>query len=214
MMLVEQIKIGGDRNFAYLVGDPSQRVACVIDPSYDPESTIKLARKNEYTISYVFNTHGHYDHTNGNDEMESLSGVPALKYKDKVPHTGLKIKDGAVLSLGNLKIKILYTPGHTSDSICMLIGDCLFTGDTLFVGKVGGTDLGKQARQEYDSLHNKILKLPGDTKIYPGHDYGIAPMSTIATEKETNPFLLQPDFDSFLDLKKNWAEYKIQHGIK
>jgi glyoxylase-like metal-dependent hydrolase (beta-lactamase superfamily II) len=213
-MLVKQIKIGGDRNFAYFVGDPSEKVACVIDPSYNPDSIMKLVEEHDYKINYVFNTHGHYDHTNGNDKMESLSGIRALQYNDKVPGLGIKLRDGAELPLGSLHIKILYTPGHTKDSICILIGDSLFTGDTLFVGKVGGTDFGKQARQEYDSLHNKILKLPDHIKIYPGHDYGTSPMSTIANEKGTNPFLLQPDYNSFLDLKKNWAEYKIKHGIK
>jgi glyoxylase-like metal-dependent hydrolase (beta-lactamase superfamily II) len=146
--------------------------------------------------------------------MESLSGIRAMQYNDKVPGLAFKLSDGVELSLGNLQIKILHTPGHTKDSMCILIGDCLFTGDTLFVGKVGGTDFGKQARQEYESLHDKILKLPDETKIYPGHDYGTSSMSTIAHEKTTNPFLIQPDYDSFLDLKKNWAEYKIKHGIK
>jgi hydroxyacylglutathione hydrolase len=74
--------------------------------------------------------------------------------------------------------------------------------------------LGKQAKIEYDSLHNKLMKLPDETKVFPGHDYGLAPQSTIGNEKLTNPFLLRPDFESFVDLKKNWAEFKAIHGIK
>jgi len=213
-MLVEQIKIGGDRNFGYLIGDTSLGVACAIDPSYNSVKLLKLAEKYELKIKYVFNTHGHYDHTNGNDEMEKLTGIAALQYGDSDPETGIKVEDGALYPLGKLEIKVIHTPGHTLDSICLLIGDCLFTGDTLFVGKVGGTDLGKQARQEYESLHEKLMILPGNIKIYPGHDYGTAPVSNIAKELETNPFLLQPDYSSFVDLKKNWAEYKIKHGIK
>ena len=95
-----------------------------------------------------------------------------------------------------------------------MIGNALFTGDTLFVGKVGGTDFGKQAKSEYDSLHNKILKLSDDIRIFPGHDYGVAPESTIGNEKKTNPFILCKDFESFVDLKRNWLEYKKKHGIK
>jgi hydroxyacylglutathione hydrolase len=117
------------------------------------------------------------------------------------------------LPLGNLEITILHTPGHTSDAICFYIGDAVFTGDTLFVGKVGGTDFGAGAQAEYDSLRQKLLALPGGTRVFPGHDVGVAPESTIAHEQETNPFLVQPDFESFLHLKRTWAAYKKEHGI-
>jgi glyoxylase-like metal-dependent hydrolase (beta-lactamase superfamily II) len=89
----------------------------------------------------------------------------------------------------------------------------LFTGDTLFVGKVGGTGYGDDAREEYDSLHQKLMTLPDDTVVWPGHDYGVAPQSTIGHEKETNPFILRPDFQSFVELKRNWLAYKAEHGI-
>jgi len=107
----------------------------------------------------------------------------------------------------------LHTPGHTPDSICLYVGDAVITGDTLFVGKVGGTDLGNGAKTEYDSLHEKLLILPDDTRVFPGHDYGTAPQSTIANERETNPFLAQPNFSAFVGLKQNWAAYKEEHGI-
>ena len=126
----------------------------------------------------------------------------------------LPVGDGDVLEMGGLSLKVIHTPGHTRDSICILVEDILLTGDTLFVGKVGGTDLGKQAQEEYDSLHNKLLTLPAGTKVYPGHDYGVAPSSTIGEEKNSNPFILQKSFEEFVDLKANWAEYKRTHGIK
>jgi glyoxylase-like metal-dependent hydrolase (beta-lactamase superfamily II) len=115
--------------------------------------------------------------------------------------------------LGNLEIQILHTPGHTNDGICIYIEDTVFTGDTLFVGKVGGTDLGPGAKAEYDSLHQKLFALPDNTRVFPGHDYGTAPESTIAHERETNPFFLQPDFEAFVHLKRNWEAYKKAHGI-
>ena len=123
------------------------------------------------------------------------------------------VRDGALFPLGGLQITILHTSGHSKDSICLWVGDAVFTGDTLFVGKVGGTDLDAEAREEYDSLHQKLLTLPGHTRVFPGHNYGVAPESTIAHERETNPFLLQPDFEAFVHLKRNWAAYKQEHGI-
>lgn len=212
-MFVKQFLTGGDRNFGYLAADDSTKLAVVIDPSYSPELIYNFAKENNYKIKYIFVTHDHYDHTSGNDEIMKLTGILPLLFGDKDPKTGLAVTDGAEFSLGNLKIKILYTPGHTNDSICVYIGDAVFTGDTLFVGKVGGTDFGAQARTEYDSLHKKLMTLPDSTRVFPGHNYGIAPDSTIAHEKKTNPFLLRPDIESFIDLKKNWGEYKRIHGI-
>jgi glyoxylase-like metal-dependent hydrolase (beta-lactamase superfamily II) len=96
--------------------------------------------------------------------------------------------------------------------MCILIEGNLFTGDTLFVGKVGGTDSEKSAKQEWDSLQ-KLMNLPEDTVIYPGHDYGVKPKSTVKDEKKDSPFL-QKDFQYFLWLKENWLEYKAEHGIQ
>ena len=212
-MFVKQFRTGGDRNFGYLVADEATKHAAVVDPSYSPEKIVAFARENGYTIIYVFNTHGDYDHTNGNTAIERLTHKSALGFGDTEAQNQVTIADSARLPLGELEIQIIHTPGHTQDSICIHVGDALFTGDTLFVGKVGGTDLGEQARVEYDSLR-KLLQLSEDTKVFPGHDYGTASQSTLAHEKSTNPFLLQPDFESFVHLKKTWTEYKKAHGIK
>ncbi|MFC2093926.1 hydroxyacylglutathione hydrolase family protein [Bacteroidota bacterium] len=212
-MFVKQVLTGGDRNFGYLAADESTKLASIIDPSYSPQLIYDFAKENDFKIEYIFCTHDHYDHTNGNNEIMKLTDVLPLLYGDKDPKTGVSILDEAVLPLGNLNIKILYTPGHTKDSICIYIGDAVFTGDTLFVGKVGGTDFGTQAITEYNSLHNKLMTLPDSTRVFPGHNYGVAPESTIFHEKKTNPFLLRPDMESFIDLKKNWEEYKRIHGI-
>ena len=212
-MFIKQFFIGGDRNFAYLAADETSNEALIIDPSYNPDIIVDFALQKNFIIKYIFNTHSHYDHTNGNTAIENRVNVVPLLYGDTDTNSNTKIVDQAKLYLGNLPITIIHTPGHTQDSICILIEDALFTGDTLFVGKIGGTDLGEQAKAEYNSLHEKLLILPPETRVFPGHNYGIAPESTIAAEKESNPFLLQPDFESFVDLKKNWAEYKRKHGI-
>lgn len=212
-MLVKQFRTGGDRNLGYLVADERAGAAAVVDASYDPQQIVAFAREHGYEIRYVFSTHGHLDHTNGNQKMQELTGRRALLLGDEDPDTGTIIKDGACLSLGGLEIKILHTPGHAADAICIYVHGALFTGDTLFVGKVGGTDLGAGAQAEYEALHQKLMALPDETRVLPGHDVGVAPESTIAHERETNPFLLRPDFESFVDLKRNWAAYKQEHGI-
>jgi hydroxyacylglutathione hydrolase len=212
-VLIHPIHTGGDRNLAYLVADESSRAAVVIDPSYAPEKVVRAARENELEIVRVFSTHDHHDHTNGNVELERLTGIRALLFGSTDPVTGRRIEDGASFPLGSLTIRVIHTPGHTPDSICLYIGDAVFTGDTLFVGKVGGTDLGDGAKAEYESLHKKLLSLPGATRVFPGHDVGAAPDSTIQHERENNPFLLSPDYESFVDLKRNWAAYKKKHGI-
>ncbi len=213
-MFVKQFLTGGDRNFGYLAADDSTKLAVIIDPSYSPEHIFNFAEEKDYKIEYVFNTHNHYDHTNGNDTIMKLTGIHPLMFGDKDPKSGVTISDGSKFPLGNLNIKIIHTPGHTSDSICIYIGDAVFTGDTLFVGKVGGTGFGADAKAEYNSLHNKLMTLSISTRVFPGHNYGVSPESTILNERKTNPFLLQPDFTSFIDLKKNWLEYKSIHGIE
>lgn len=213
-MLVHPIQTGGDRNFAYLVADKAAGIAAVIDPSYRPAEVVQVAQQSGLTIARAFCTHDHHDHTNGNAEFERLTGVRPLLFGDTDPETADRVEDGTSFPLGGLTIRILHTPGHTLDSICLHIGDAVFTGDTLFVGKVGGTDLGDGAKAEYESLHRKLLTLPAETRVFPGHDVGVAPESTIGHERKTNPFLLRPDYESFVELKRNWAAYKKEHGIE
>lgn len=212
-VLLRQFRTGGDRNFGYLVADEDSKAALVVDPSYSPESIVQFARAGGYRILYAFCTHDHSDHTNGNRAFAEASGIRPLIHGERDPATGTLVEDGALFPLGPLEARILHTPGHTLESICIAAGDAVFTGDTLFVGKVGGTDLHEGARREYASLHEKLMTLPPETRVFPGHDYGTAPESTIRREKETNPFLLRPDFESFVDLKRNWAAYKKEHGI-
>ncbi len=212
--MIKTFQTGGDRNLGYLIADNVTRKAVVIDPSYNPTAIAIFASDNGYEVVYAFNTHDHHDHTNGNEAFEAATGIRPLRLGDLDAGSSQAVADGAVFPLGNLGIRIIHTPGHTPDSICLLINGALFTGDTLFVGKVGGTDLGNGARTQYASLHEKLLALPGNTRVYPGHDVGVAPESTLQQERETNPFLLRPDVESFIELKANWGEYKKEHGIE
>lgn len=211
-MIFEQIDVGGDRNFAYLLGDAETGHAAVVDPSYRPELVLDRASAQDLTVVYLLNTHSHYDHSNGNSIILARTGAEFL-----TGDSG-SIKDGEVRSLGSIEITFILTPGHTTDSICVLAKQSampgkLLTGDTLFVGKVGGTGYGADARAQYDSLFRKLLALPDDTEVWPGHDYGVTPSSTISHERRTNPFLLRETFEQFVDLKRNWIQYKREHGI-
>ncbi|MCI2426598.1 MBL fold metallo-hydrolase [Candidatus Acetothermia bacterium] len=213
-MFIKQFATGGDRNFGYIVVDETSAKAVVIDPSFSPKRIVNFALKHGYKIEYIFITHNHPDHTNGKEIIETLTGKRALLFGQINPISGLRVEDKTTFPLGRLMVTILHTPGHTPESICIQIGDALFTGDTLFVGKVGGTTSRAAARAEYASLHSKLLVLPDETRVFPGHDYGTAPQSTIGIERRENPFLVAPDFAAFLYLKENWAAYKKEHGIK
>jgi glyoxylase-like metal-dependent hydrolase (beta-lactamase superfamily II) len=208
-MIFEQIRTGGDRNFAYLVGDEKTKQAAVVDPSNDPALVLERAEENGLEVKLLINTHGHYDHSDGNSHVQSKTDAELVAGG---------AADGETFSLGDVELKVIHTPGHTSDGICILASEPgetpkLMTGDTLFVGKVGGTGYGDDARAEYDSIHQKLMTLPVETEVWPGHDYGVAPSSTIGNEKKTNPFILREGFEDFVDLKRNWLAYKREHGI-
>ncbi|OGF99081.1 MAG: MBL fold metallo-hydrolase [Candidatus Glassbacteria bacterium RIFCSPLOWO2_12_FULL_58_11] len=213
-MIFEQVRTGGDRNFGYFLADRTGGCSAVVDPSGRPELFFELNQSHGCELKYVICTHDHSDHTGGANDIARQSPALIVMHKLNGDRADLPVEDGEQILFGSLKLRIIHTPGHSEDSICVLCEDILLTGDTLFVGKVGGTDLEKGAREEYDSLHKKILTLPDETRVYPGHDYGTAPSSTIGREKQTNPFLLCKTFEEFVDLKANWAEYKRKHGIK
>ena len=213
-MFFKQLKAGGDRNFSYIIADETTCEAAVIDPASPPDEELYVLKQRGFTLKYIINTHDHFDHTGGNAFLAERTGAKIAMHESAHSRCDIGVRDGDVLLLGSLELKIIHTPGHTYDSICILVEKELVTGDTLFVGKVGGTGYGSDARDEYNSLHNKLMTLPADTRVWPGHDYGVRPSSTIGDEKSENPFILRDSFESFVELKRNWLEYKRKHGIK
>jgi hydroxyacylglutathione hydrolase len=214
MMIVEQIPTAGDRNFGYLIVDPRSRRCAAVDPSGAPDRLIARIEEQGLSVAWILCTHHHYDHADGIHELRTRYGAPLAMHRASPIVADMPLDDGQELELGSGCLTILHTPGHTPDSICIYVPGGVLTGDTLFVGKVGGTGYGEDARREYQSLHGKLMVLPEDTFVYPGHDVGVRPISTIGDEKKQNPFLLQPDFEHFVALKRNWLAYKAEHGIK
>lgn len=214
-MIFEQIQANGDRNFAYLMGDDASREAAIVDASYAPDRALAAAERQGLRVRYVISTHSHKDHVAGNAEVVARSGAVEVLHESTPYSCQLRVKDNEELAVGKLKLRFLHTPGHIPDHICVLADRKLLTGDLLFVGKVGGTGPsfpGSDSRQQWDSLH-RLMQLDPETEVWPGHDYGVAPSSTIGREISTNPFLLCKSLDDFLYLKDHWAEYKKLHHI-
>jgi hydroxyacylglutathione hydrolase len=215
-MIFKQIESGGDRNYAYLIASEKTNEGALVDPSPDPFRVIKVVKEEGVEIKYVINTHSHYDHSQGNDKFSGAGRGKPITFINC--GAGTKVRDGESLTLGDISLEFIHTPGHTADSICIKVknklNDKLITGDTLFVGKVGGTYNEEDARTEFESL-KKIMTFAPDTEVWPGHNYGAKPSSTIGFELKNNPFINRlGDFSDFLWLKQNWARYKQEHGIK
>ena len=209
-MYFKQITTEGLGCLSYLIGCPASRVACVIDPKRDVQDYIKIARENGMQITHIFETHIHADHVSGNMELESRTGADVYLLKDSpVEYKFKAVDEGDVFDLGNVRLEIIKTPGHTPHSISILVTDksrsnkpwLVLTGDCLFVGDVGRPDLAgkeqvnEQAANLYDSLYNKLGHLPDSLEVFPAHGEGslcgkgmsAKLSSTIGFEKENNP---------------------------
>lgn len=183
-MHIQTFQGGYDHNFFYILS--SQNQAAVID-CFDATIALNYSAQNQLNIKYIISTHNHFDHTEANYELQKKTDAKIVMYKSN--QCDLPVNDQDNLSLGTSLLKILYTPGHTADSICILADNqSLFTGDTLFVGCIGGQFYADSQITQPQSLQ-KLIQLPDHIVIYPGHNYGKTPTSTIQTEKNTNPYL-------------------------
>jgi len=191
-MFFKQIQQHSD-NFSYILADEETKEAAVVDSSFNANEIINIISAKKFTLKYVINTHGHSDHTAGNTELTSMFHAKIVAHKLSRLNFDVGVEDGDVLFVGGIQLKVIYTPGHTADSICLLLdGKKLLTGDTLFVGECGRTDFaGGSSKNMYDSLFNKLMKLPDTVEVYSGHDYGASASSTIGKERKSN-YTLQP----------------------
>jgi len=202
-MFFRQIQQHSD-NFSYIIADEDSKEATVVDSSYNADELTKIIKHERLKLKYVINTHGHSDHTAGNTELVSDFAAKLVAHKQsKIPHD-ISVEDGDVLCVGKISIRIIYTPGHTTDSICLLVeNQKLLTGDTLFVGECGRTDFpGGSSKSMYDSLFNKLMKLDDVLEVYPGHDYGLKPSSTIGEERKSNYTLKPRSVEDFIEFMK------------
>ena len=203
-MIFEQVASGGCQS--YLVGCADTCAAALIDPELSQiDRYLALTARDGLRIHYVIDTHTHADHFSATRQLAKQLGVPLVMHR-LTPATGidLRVDDGEMIVVGKLRLRVLHTPGHTIDSMCIVAGDRVFTGDTLLIGATGRTDLptGDPA-QLYDSLFGKLLQLDPALLVYPAHDYKGRSHSTIGDELATNPRLQAKDRAAFVALMQS-----------
>jgi len=188
-MIIRQLQIGAMDNFTYIVGCEKTRKALVIDPGPDSERILAEAKDQGLDIELIVNTHGHGDHTAGNAELKERTGAHIVIHaKDggAYPRADRQLTDETTLNVGEITFTVIHTPGHTPGGICLYADGNLFTGDTLFVGDSGRTDLAGGHRPTLGASIRRLMQLPDDTVVWPGHDYGPTPSSTLHWEKRHN----------------------------
>ncbi|UCG81515.1 MAG: MBL fold metallo-hydrolase [Desulfobacterales bacterium] len=209
-MIIKQLKVGFMEVFCYILGCEQTSKGLLIDPAGDEERILETAQSLGFTIESIVNTHGHPDHSCGNRKIKEQTGAKIFMHADDdrlfnateggsmaiqmgfspSPPADVLVQDGDTIPVGQRELTVLHTPGHSPGGICLYTGNNLFTGDTLFVGAVGRTDLpGGSLEILLKSIKERILPLPDDTIVWPGHDYGGSPTSTIAEEKKHNIYI-------------------------
>ena len=200
-MKVYQIPVGNMQNFSYIVEDEDTSESIIIDPSWDLIELEMIIKENNLKIKYIVNTHHHFDHTLGNEAMVESTKAPIIQHKSSELKHDITVKDGDFIEFGNSKLKVLHTPGHSQDSICLVGDGKIFSGDTLFVGNCGRIDLpGGSAKDLYHSLFDVLHKLDENLVMYSGHNYGGSEISTLGQEKITNHVMQKRTEQQFLDM--------------
>jgi len=188
---------------SYVVSDNISNEALLIDPSFeiDINNYLDYLKNNNLSLKFIIDTHTHADHISSSKKIQEKTGAKiAMHENSPTKRKNIKLKDGDILNLGNLKVRIIYTPGHTDESISIHINNILFSGDTLLIRGTGRTDfqLGN-SESLYESIWEKLMKLDENTKVYPAHDYKGRSYTTLKEEKENNP-RLQLNHDDFVKI--------------
>ncbi|MGH9884172.1 MAG: MBL fold metallo-hydrolase [bacterium] len=202
-MLLESVRAGGC--LSYLLGCEKTCAAIVVDPALSQiDRYLALASAHGMRIHYLLDTHTHADHFSAVRQLARKLGVPAIAHRaSPAPYIDLRVDDGETVIVGDLRLRVLHTPGHTRDSLCLIAPDCVLTGDTLLLGSTGRTDLPTGDPEAlYDSLFHHLLQLDGSLLVHPAHNYKATMPTTLAEQIATNPRLAVKERAAFVEQMK------------
>ena len=205
-MIFRQVFDNKSSTYTYLIASAKGREAVIIDPVIENvESYIKLLQELDLKLVKVIDTHIHADHITGASKLKQETNCSTLMGEHTpADAVEIKVKDDEIIKIDQIEIKAMYTPGHTSDSYSFLMDNYLFSGDTLLINGTGRTDFQNgSSKDAYNSIFNRLVKLPEDTALYPGHDYNGKVSSTIGNEKKFNPRLQVRNVDEYVELMSN-----------
>ena len=205
-MIFKQLFDTKSSTYTYIIASAKGREAMIIDPVIENVGEyIKLLKELDLKLVKVIDTHIHADHVTGASKLKDITNCSTIMGDHTPAETvEIKVKDEEYISLDKLKIKAMYTPGHTSDSYSFLMNNYLFSGDTLLINGTGRTDFQNgNSKDAYNSIFNKLLKLPDETLLYPAHDYKGEKVSTIGKEKKYNPRLQVDSVDEYIEIMNN-----------
>ena len=205
-MIFKQVFDQKSSTYTYIIASAEGREALIIDPVLENvEDYIKILNQLNLKLVKVIDTHIHADHVTGAGKLrDKTKCVTIMGEHTPTDAVEVKVKDDEIIELDKFKIRALYTPGHTSDSFCFLMSNYLFSGDTLLINGTGRTDFQNgSSKDAYNSIFNRLLKLPDETLLYPAHDYKGETVSTIGKEKRSNPRLQVRNVDEYIDIMNN-----------
>ena len=205
-MIFKQLFDTKSSTYTYLISSGNGREALIIDPVLENiNDYINILKESDLKLVKVIDTHIHADHVTGASKLKDITKCTTIMGNHTPAESvEIKVKDDEYINLDNLKIKAMYTPGHTSDSYSFLMDNYLFSGDTLLINGTGRTDFQNgNSKDAYNSIFNKLLKLPDETLLYPAHDYKGEKVSTIGKEKKQNPRLQVNSVDEYIDIMNN-----------
>jgi sulfur dioxygenase len=205
-MIFKQLFDKKSSTYTYLIASSKGREALIIDPVIENiDDYIKLLNELNLKLVKVIDTHIHADHVTGASKLKDKTKcITIMGNHTPADSVEIKVKDGELIKLDQLQLRAIYTPGHTSDSFSFLMNNYLFSGDTLLINGTGRTDFQNgSAKDAYDSIFNKLLKLPDETLLYPAHDYKGENVSTIGKEKKFNPRLQVKNINQYVEIMNN-----------
>ncbi len=198
-LLIEQIPLGQYKNFSYLVADTSTREAAIFDPAWEVPKLLAVLQEKGLELKYIVNTHAHLDHIEGNPKLAAATNARIVMSDKSLAKKDVPAKDGEELMLGGVRLRFIHTPGHSPESMCTLVsGRAIITGDTLFIGECGRVDLPGGSAEDLFESFEKLKSLDPELVVFPGHDYGAEPSTTLREQLESNYTLAKRTREEFV----------------